>query len=160
MLAPPGSCPDHSTHLEYRRRCSASDATFELDYAYTKEGLLEVEATLVQTHEVFFSESVSSFSTTGITPEAAHLMTLLGAPRRSARLSTHPPDQARRVSGYSRVEAWQGLPGDSAHRAARGRRRFAVLEQGVAVLQRRYPRRDIHVVVDDATLRRAVAEKE
>ncbi|MEU2054234.1 Hsp70 family protein [Streptomyces bungoensis] len=174
--------------LEYKRRCSAQDGTFELDYTYTKEGLLEVKATLVKTGEIVLNEPVSSFGTTGASPEVekelTHLMSLSGTSQRSAPLPTHPHRTKPAVPsvavspkpGKASPEALARLAatGDnrplvvdgsnlawvsSVSRAAGGRPRFAVLEEGVAALQRRFPNKDIHVVID-ATLRHDVAAEE
>lgn len=131
---------------------------------------------------------MSSFGTTGASPEVenelTHLMSLRGEPRRSTPLPTHPqrpkpvvPSAAASPkSGTASPAALARLAAtvdnrplvvdgsnlawiSSASRAAGGRPSFAVMEQGVAALQRRYPNGDVHVVID-ATLRHDVVERE
>lgn len=169
--------------LAYKRRCSAEDGTFELDYTYTQDGLLEVKATLVKTGEVVLDELVSNFGTAGASPEVEReldeLLTLRTVTKSAAPRPTHhprpgpaakprPPLVAPRAGeepvgqGDTRplvVDgsnlAWVSSPS----RSAGGKPSFARLEAGVAALLGRFPQRDVHVVVD-ATLRHDVEEFE
>lgn len=170
--------------LEYKRRCSAKDGIFELDYTYTQEGLLEVKATLVKTGEVVLDELVTNFGTAGASSEIERelndLLTLRDAPGHTIPRPTHPqrveaeptaepvsavslPTQAPTMTDDGKRPlvvdgsnlAWVSSPS----RGAGGRPSFATLEAGVLALRRQFPERDIHVVVD-ATLRHDVVESE
>ncbi|MGI5038280.1 Hsp70 family protein [Streptomyces sp. JAC128] len=169
--------------LEYKKRCSAENGTFELDYTYTQDGLLEVKATLVKTGEIVLDELVSNFGTAGASPEVEKelndLLTMSAMPKVEDPRPTHPPRPgpatkpqpsfvAPRAGNGSSAQAdtrplvvdgsnlaWVSSPS----RGAGGKPSFARLEAGVAALLSRFPERDMHVVVD-ATLRHDVEEVE
>ncbi|MFE1951991.1 Hsp70 family protein [Streptomyces sp. NPDC059524] len=167
--------------LTYPRPCKAEDGVFDLEYTYSKEGLLTVRATLQRTGEVVLDGEVKVFGDGGVLPEVQkeldRLLALTPAAR-SASAPTHPqrtrpqnekgrgPKPAPPLSAPSAAGvitetsplvidgsnlAWNGRP----PRSAGGRPSFAALQAAVRSLRFKHPDRDLHVVVD-ATLRHDV----
>ncbi|MFE3761232.1 Hsp70 family protein [Streptomyces sp. NPDC059104] len=160
--------------LEYDRPCSKEDGTFELDYVYTKEGLLEVRATLVRTGKTVLDETVSAFGIAGASPEVRSELEALLSLDGGAAAGPRPPTPAAVAAALPKsapllgtVESLRPLIVDgsnlawisSPRRQAGGRPSFATLLEGIAALKRRFPGRDVHVVVD-ATLRHDVLPEE
>ncbi|MCK1819225.1 Hsp70 family protein, partial [Streptomyces sp. XM83C] len=79
--------------LAYPQRCKAEDGVFDLEFTYSKEGLLSVRATLQRTGEVVLDDEVKVFTTGTVEPEVRkeldRLLALVPAPRPSA-VPTHP----------------------------------------------------------------------
>ncbi|MEU9123459.1 Hsp70 family protein [Streptomyces sp. NPDC048506] len=170
--------------LTYPRRYTAEDGVFDLEYTYSKEGLLTVKATLQKTGEVVLDGEVKVFGDGTVLPEVKkeldRLLTLAPAARPAAT-PTHPqqappigqedgvpkpapPRPSPRTAHTSAAAplivdgsnlAWNGRP----PRAAGGKPSFAALEAAVRSLRFKHPDRDIHVVVD-ATLRHDVSAEE
>ncbi|WP_245687110.1 Hsp70 family protein [Streptacidiphilus griseoplanus] len=171
--------------LAYPRPCTAEEGIFDLEYTYSKEGLLTVKATLQKTGEVVLDGEVRVFGDGNVLPEVKkeldRLLTLAPTARPAAT-PTHP-QQARTSDQRDGVPkpapprpsprpaptsaeapplivdgsnlAWNGRP----PRAAGGRPSFAALEAAVRSLRFKHPDCDIHVVVD-ATLRHDVSAEE
>ncbi|MGW3597121.1 Hsp70 family protein [Streptomyces sp. NPDC005167] len=171
--------------LRYPRPCTVEDGIFDLEYTYSKEGLLTVRATLQKTGEVVLDGEVKVFGDGNVLPEVKkeldRLLALAPATRPAAT-PTHPqqirpigqgdgvpkpapPGSSPRTAHTSAGEpplvvdgsnlAWNGRP----PRAAGGKPSFAALEAAVRSLRFKHPDRDIHVVVD-ATLRHDVSAEE
>ncbi|MER6141523.1 Hsp70 family protein [Streptomyces sparsogenes] len=171
--------------LTYPERCKVEDGVFDLEYTYSKEGLLTVRATLQKTGEVVLDGEVKVFGDGNVQPEVKKELDRLLALTPAARpvaVPTHP-QQARtngRSNGVPKPApprsgsqsaggdadtaplvidgsnlAWNGRP----PRAAGGKPSFSALEAAVRSLRFKHPERDIHVVVD-ATLRHDVSAQE
>ncbi|MFE2558609.1 Hsp70 family protein [Streptomyces sp. NPDC059352] len=171
--------------LTYPRRCRAEDGVFDLEYTYSKEGLLTIRATLQKTGEVVLDGEVKVFGDGNVLPEVKkeldRLLSLAPAGR-PATMPTHPqkgrpdgrgdgvPKPAPPRSSPRPADpnvaapplvvdgsnlAWNGRP----PRTAGGKPSFAALEAAVRSLRFKHPDRDIHVVVD-ATLRHDVSAEE
>lgn len=171
--------------LTYPQRCPAEEGVFDLEYTYSKEGLLTVRATLQKTGQVVLDGEVKVFGDGNVLPEVKeelNRLLALALPTRPAATPTHP-QQAQANGQSARVAkpapprstpqsvgksadteplvidgsnlAWNGRP----PRAAGGKPSFAALEAAVRSLRFKHPQRDIHVVVD-ATLRHDVAAEE
>ncbi|WP_405767368.1 Hsp70 family protein [Streptomyces sp. NBC_01538] len=169
--------------LTYPRRCTAKDGVFDLEYTYSKEGLLAVRATLQKTGEVVLDGEVKVFGDGNVQPEVKKELDRLLNLAPAARPETTPthPQQANTAAGNNGVAkpapprtaaptvaavatplvidgsnlAWNGRP----PRTAGGKPSFAALEAAVRSLRFKHPERDIHVVVD-ATLRHDVSTEE
>ncbi|WP_435189628.1 Hsp70 family protein [Streptomyces sp. bgisy126] len=171
--------------LTYPRPCKVEDGVFDLEYTYSKEGLLAVRATLQKTGEVVLDEEVKVFGDGNVLPEVRRELDRLRALTPAARPSTAPthPQQVRPRDPGTGVPkpappasaplpagavpdsaplvidgsnlAWNGRP----PRASGGRPSFAALQTAVRSLRFKHPKRDIHVVVD-ATLRHDVSAEE
>ncbi|MEW5658791.1 Hsp70 family protein [Streptomyces cinereoruber] len=171
--------------LTYPRPCKVEDGVFDLEYTYSKEGLLAVKATLQKTGEVVLDEEVKVFGDGNVLPEVRRELDRLRALTPAARPSTAPthpqqvhprdpgtgvPKPAPPVSAPLPAGAvpdsaplvidgsnlaWNGRP----PRTAGGRPSFAALQTAVRSLRFKHPKRDIHVVVD-ATLRHDVSAEE
>ncbi|MFD7393521.1 Hsp70 family protein [Streptomyces virginiae] len=169
--------------LRYPQRGKAEDGVFDLEYTYSKEGLLTVRATLQKTGEVVLDGEVKVFGDGNVLPEVQNELNRLinlttpgrpatvpppprqgrpegrtgGTPKptppRSAPRTAGPGTSALVVDGSNL--AWNGRP----PRAAGGRPSFAALEAAIRSLQFKHQGRDIHVVVD-ATLRHDVSAEE
>ncbi|MFB6715268.1 Hsp70 family protein [Streptomyces sp. NPDC056358] len=171
--------------LTYPQRCKVEDGVFDLEYTYSKEGLLAVKATLQKSGEVVLDGEVKVFGDGSVLPEVkaelARLLDLAPAAR-PATAPTHPQQARPRAQGNGVPKpapprsgppsagavaaaqplvidgsnlAWNGRP----PRAAGGRPSYAALLAAVRSLQFKHPDRDIHVVVD-ATLRHDVSAEE
>ncbi|MFC5954906.1 Hsp70 family protein [Streptomyces pratens] len=157
------------------------ESRFDLEYTYDSDGLLHVKATLENTGEVVVDEEVKSFGSGGPTPEVRkELDDLLTVnPASSPILPANGSDRpAPPVSSYSRTgdgdqeEKVHTLVVDGSNLAWIGhsptrpgvyeeddRPSFAQLVEAREVLALKYPRAEIHVVVD-ATFRHMVSEEE
>ncbi|WP_103531373.1 Hsp70 family protein [Streptomyces sp. SM11] len=169
--------------LAYPRRVRAEDGVFDLEYTYSKEGLLTVRATLQKTGDVLLDGEVKVFGDGNVLPEVRkeldRLLTLAPVAR-PASAPTHPqqagprgdsapeptplrpaPPSAGAVTAAQPLIidgsnlAWNGRP----PRSAGGRPSFAALQAAVRFLRARHSKSDIHVVVD-ATLRHDVSAEE
>ncbi|MEH0443618.1 Hsp70 family protein [Streptomyces sp. B21-102] len=170
--------------LKYPERCKAEDGVFDLEYTYSKEGLLTVRATLQKTGEVVLDGEVKVFGDGNVLPEVKKELDRLLALAPAARLETTPthPQQADTTGRSNGAKpapprsappkaatasvapplvidgsnlAWNGRP----PRAAGGKPSFAALEAAIRSLRFKHADRDIHVVVD-ATLRHDVSAEE
>ncbi|WP_327133899.1 Hsp70 family protein [Streptomyces sp. NBC_01343] len=169
--------------LTYPRRGRAEDGIFDLEYTYSKEGLLTVRATLQKTGEVVLDGEVKVFGDGNVLPEVQNELNRLinlvtpvrqppvpphpgpGGPdgRAGSAPKPTPPRSAPRAADSDTSAlvvdgsnlAWNGRP----PRAAGGRPSFAALEAAIRSLQFKHHGRDIHVVVD-ATLRHDVSAEE
>ncbi|WP_406461350.1 Hsp70 family protein [Streptomyces sp. NBC_00111] len=171
--------------LTYPQRCKAEDGVFDLEYTYSKEGLLTVKATLQRTGEVVLDGEVKVFGDGNVLPgvksELARLLALdstarpatapthpqqvrphnqgSGAPKPAGPRSSPTPTGAVAPSAPLVIDgsnlAWNGRP----PRAVGGSPSFAALQSAVRSLRFKHPDRDIHVVVD-ATLRHDVSAEE
>lgn len=168
--------------LTYPRPGRAKDGVFDLEYTYSKEGLLSVRAILQRTGEVVLDGEVKVFGDGSVLPEVKKELERLLALAPAARPETAPthPQQTnpdRRTTGSAKPApprstertstpaaplvidgsnlAWNGRP----PRSAGGRPSFAALEAAVRSLRFKHPESDIHVVVD-ATLRHDVSAEE
>ncbi|MET9878918.1 Hsp70 family protein [Actinacidiphila glaucinigra] len=171
--------------LTYPRRCTIEDGVFDLEYTYSREGLLTVKATLQKTGEVVLDGEVKVFGDGNVLPEVKKELDRLLALAPSVRLAATPthPQQARpavqrggapkpapphssaRAADTSAAAlplivdgsnlAWNGRP----PRTAGGKPSFAAMEAAIRSLRFKHPDRDIHVVVD-ATLRHDVSADE
>ncbi|EHM26913.1 MULTISPECIES: Hsp70 family protein [Streptomyces] len=171
--------------LTYPRQCRAEDGVFDLEYAYSKEGLLTVRATLQKTGEVVLDGEVKVFGDGNVLPEVRKELDRLLALAPAARSVTTPTHRQRagadgRSSGVAKPApprsaaptaaapvvapplvidgsnlAWNGRP----PRAVGGKPSFAALQAAVRSLRFKHPDSDIHVVVD-ATLRHDVSTEE
>ncbi|MFJ9806578.1 Hsp70 family protein [Streptomyces wuyuanensis] len=171
--------------LIYPPHCTAEDRVFDLEYTYSKEGLLTVKATLQKTGEVVLDGEVKVFGDGNVLPEVKKeldRLLALAPSTRPAATPTHPqqahpivqrdgapkpapPHSSPRTAPTSAAApplivdgsnlAWNGRP----PRAAGGKPSFAALEAAVRSLRFKHPDRDIHVVVD-ATLRHDVSAEE
>jgi molecular chaperone DnaK len=167
--------------LKYPERCTVEEGVFDLEYTYTKEGLLWVKATLQKTGEVVLDDEVKVFGDGNVEPEVTKELERLLALKPSTRpaaVPTHPhetlaaePKPAPPRDGSQVPKpfdkntaplvidgsnlAWNGQPS----RAAGGRPSYAALEAAVRSLRFKHPDRDIHVVVD-ASLRHDVTLEE
>jgi molecular chaperone DnaK (HSP70) len=171
--------------LTYPQRCKAEDGVFDLEYTYSKEGLLTVKATLQKTSEVVLDGEVKVFGDGNVLPgvksELDRLLALAptarpatapthpqqvrpqnqgnGAPKPARPRSSTPPAGAVAASAPLVIDgsnlAWNGRP----PRTAGGSPSFAALQSAVRSLRFKHPDRDIHVVVD-ATLRHDVSAEE
>ncbi|MFE7511009.1 Hsp70 family protein, partial [Streptomyces sp. NPDC057540] len=169
----------------YPQRYKAEDGVFDLEYTYSKEGLLAVKATLQNTGAVVLDEEVKVFGDGNVLPEVRRELDRLRALTPAARPATAPthPQQVRPQSQGAGAPkpsrpgspplpvgavtdsaplvidgsnlAWNGRP----PRAAGGKPSFAALQAAVRSLRFKHPERDIHVVVD-ATLRHDVSAGE
>ncbi|MFE2413342.1 Hsp70 family protein [Kitasatospora sp. NPDC059408] len=171
--------------LTYPRPFTGEDRVFDLEYTYSKEGLLTVKATLQKTGEVVLDGEVKVFGDGNVLPEVKkeldRLLTLAPAARPAAT-PTHPkqarpndqgdgapkpaPPRSSPRTTYASTEApplivdgsnlaWNGRP----PRTAGGKPSFAALEAAIRSLRFKHPDRDIHIVVD-ATLRHDVSADE
>ncbi|MEU7596688.1 Hsp70 family protein [Streptomyces sp. NPDC039022] len=171
--------------LKYPERCKIEDGVFDLEYTYSKEGLLTARATLQKTGEVVLDGEVKVFGDGSVQPEVKKELDRLLALAPAARpvvVPTHPQQArtdgqrhgvakpapprtgSRPAAGNADTAplvidgsnlAWNGLPS----RAAGGKPSFAALEAAVRSLRFKHPERDIHVVVD-ATLRHDISAQE
>nr|WP_107906871.1 Hsp70 family protein [Streptomyces chartreusis] len=172
--------------LTYPRHCTAEDGVFDLEYTYSKEGLLTVRATLQKTGEVVLDGEVKVFGDGNVLPEVKKELDRLLALAPATRPATPPthPQQVR-PQGQGSNGAPKPAPPRSAPqsagantaapplvidgsnlawngrppRAAGGKPSFAALQSAVRSLRFKHPDRDIHVVVD-ATLRHDVSAEE
>ncbi|MFI1836366.1 Hsp70 family protein [Streptomyces olivaceoviridis] len=155
--------------LTYPEPCrDRSEGVFDLEFTYSKEGLLSVKATLQRTGEVVLNGEVKVFGDGAVEPEVTkeleRLLALSPASRPVPR-PTHPqtPAGRPRQAGESTEPlvvdgsnlAWNGRP----PRTQGGRPSFAALQAAVTALRFKHPQRDIHVVVD-ASLRHQVSAEE
>ncbi|MEU0335810.1 Hsp70 family protein [Streptomyces sp. NPDC006193] len=79
--------------LDYPQRSQAEDGVFDLEYTYSKEGLLTVKATLQKTGEVVLDGEVRVFGDSTVPPEIEKELKALFALRsaeRTAPRPTHP----------------------------------------------------------------------
>ncbi|MFG2648940.1 Hsp70 family protein [Streptomyces sp. NPDC048436] len=171
--------------LTYPEPCKAEDGVFDLEYTYSKEGLLTVTATLQKTGQVVLDGEVKVFGDGNVLPEVKEeldRLLALTSPVRSTAAPTHP--QQSQANGHSANVAKPAPPRSTPHsvgqkadtaplvvdgsnlawngrppRASGGKPSFAALETAVRSLQFKHPQRDIHVVVD-ATLRHDVTAGE
>ncbi|MEH0633274.1 Hsp70 family protein [Streptomyces bottropensis] len=171
--------------LTYPQRGRAEDGVFDLEYTYSKEGLLTVRATLQKTGEVVLDGEVKVFGDGNVLPEVKKELDRLLALAPAARpvtAPTHPQQTSSEDRGRSVAKpapprsaapsggapavalplvidgsnlAWNGRP----PRSAGGKPSFAALEAAVRSLRFKHPDSDIHVVVD-ATLRHDVSAEE
>lgn len=112
--------------LAYPQRSQAEDGAFDLEYTYSKEGLLTVKATLQRTGETVLNDEVRVFGDRTAPPdieeEPARLFAL-SASERTAPRPTHPqrgPARSpvddpttgprRRTPGRRRRPSWQRRP--------------------------------------------------
>ncbi|MEU7153109.1 Hsp70 family protein [Streptomyces sp. NPDC045456] len=90
--------------LTYPHRSKAEGGVFDLEYAYSKEGLLAVKATLQKIGQVILDGEVKVFGDGHVAPEVKQELDRLSALTPAARPSTAPthPHQKRRAgsSGY------------------------------------------------------------
>lgn len=172
--------------LTYPERCRAEDGVFDLEYTYSKEGLLAVRATLQKTGEVVLDGEVKVFGDGNVLPEVKkeldRLLALAPASARPATAPTHPqqagadsrtngaakpapPRSGLQTAGTNAVAPPLVIDGSNLAwngrppRTAGGRPSFAALEAAVRSLRFKHPDSDIHVVVD-ATLRHDVSAEE
>ncbi|AZS74651.1 heat-shock protein [Streptomyces lydicus] len=173
--------------LTYPERCKAEDGVFDLEYTYSKEGLLTVRATLQKTGEVVLDGEVKVFGDGNVLPEVRkeldRLLALASATRPAAtpthpqQTSTNgrrkdapkpaPPRTSPRPATAGASAATAPLIVDGSNlawngrppRTAGGKPSFAALNAAVRSLRFKHPDRDIHVVVD-ATLRHDVSVEE
>ncbi|MBZ9645318.1 Hsp70 family protein [Streptomyces sp. PSKA30] len=112
--------------LAYPQRSQAEDGVFDLEYTYSKEGLLMVKATLQKTGEVVLDGEVRVFGDSTVPPEIEKELKALFALRSSERTAprpTHPqPVPAAAQSGgrdnASRSNAAPPSPASLAHKPA------------------------------------------
>ncbi|MDR3084402.1 MAG: Hsp70 family protein, partial [Streptomyces sp.] len=83
--------------LTYPQRCKAEDGVFDLEYTYSKEGLLTVKATLQKTGEVVLDGEVKVFGDGNVLPGVKSELDRLLALAPTARPATAPthPQQVR-----------------------------------------------------------------
>ncbi|MGW3977180.1 Hsp70 family protein [Streptomyces mirabilis] len=171
--------------LTYPQRCRAEDGVFDLEYTYSKEGLLTVRATLQKTAEVVLDGEVKVFGDGNVLPEVKKELDRLlalapaarpattpthpqqvqpqgqgnGAPKPAPPRASSPPAGANAAAPPLVIDgsnlAWNGRP----PRTAGGKPSFAALEAAIRSLRFKHADRDIHVVVD-ATLRHDVSTEE
>lgn len=103
--------------LKYPKRCAAKDGVFDLEYTYTKEGLLNVNATLQRTGEVVLEGEVRVFGDGDVLPEVKQELDRLVALAQTSRSATataptHPQSGGTAPSGngQSRPQA-RPVPG-------------------------------------------------
>lgn len=167
--------------LHYPTPRVREESRFELEYTYDSDGLLHVKAILEHTGEVVVDEEVKSFGSGGTPPEVRkELDDLLKTnPATSPLLSANRSDDlSRSAVPRSRVGdpgqddevhtlvidgsnlAWIGhSPSRPGVYEEDDRPSFAQLVSAREALAKKYPRADIHVVVD-ATFRHMVTETE
>lgn len=82
--------------LTYPQRCRAEDGVFDLEYTYSKEGLLAVRATLQKTGQVVLDGEVQVFGDGSVPPEVKKELDRLLALRPTGRTTPKPthPHQA------------------------------------------------------------------
>ncbi|MFF8595951.1 Hsp70 family protein [Streptomyces sp. NPDC015220] len=149
-----------------------SDGVFDLEFIYSKEGLLSVNAKLQKTGKPVLSGEVKVFGEGVVEPEVAAELERLCNLRTAARPVPKPthPQKASAPAAVTRSAqpsdtgplvvdgsnlAWNGrLPASQG-----GKPSFAALQAAIRSLRFKHPHRDIHVVVD-ATLRHQVSEAE
>ncbi|MFC9953867.1 Hsp70 family protein [Streptomyces prasinus] len=89
--------------LAYPQRSQAEDGAFDLEYTYSKEGLLAVKATLQRTGETVLEDEVRVFGDSTVPPDIEKELTglfALSASERTAPRPTHPQrDPAAARSG-------------------------------------------------------------
>ncbi|KUO20844.1 Hsp70 family protein [Streptomyces dysideae] len=155
--------------LRYTEPCKdRNEGVFDLEFTYSKEGLLSVKATLQRTGEPVLNGEVKVFGDGAVEPEVRkeleRLLALAPATRPTPK-PTHPQQPSSRparsagpteplvVDGSNL--AWNGRP----PRHKGGQPSFAALQAAVTALRFKHPQRDIHVVVD-ASLRHQVSAEE
>ncbi|GAA3214227.1 molecular chaperone HscC [Streptomyces thermocoprophilus] len=125
--------------LAYPQRCKAEDGVFDLEFTYSKEGLLSVRATLQRTGEVVLDDEVKVFTTGTVEPEVRkeldRLLALVPAPRPSA-VPTHP-QQTRTGTTPKPAPPRNGPPPRRRHGTPRHRRLQPRLERPTAARGRR-----------------------
>lgn len=92
--------------LKYPERCAAQDGVFDLEYSYSREGLLAVRATLQRTGQVVLDGEVKVFGDGTAPPELRkelERLISLHATTRSAPKPTHP--QQQRAADVGRPDA-------------------------------------------------------
>ncbi|MEW2040696.1 Hsp70 family protein, partial [Streptomyces sp. NPDC005534] len=106
--------------LMYPRRCTVADGVFDLEYTYSKEGLLTVRATLQKTGEVVLDGEVKVFGDGNVLPEVKkeldRLLALTPAGRPAAT-PTHPQKATAPVQGNGQSQG-SGAPRPTPPRAA------------------------------------------
>ena len=131
--------------LTYPQRCTAEDGVFDLEYTYSKEGLLTVRATLQKTGQVVLDGEVKVFGDGNVLPEVKeelNRLLALALPTRPAATPTHPPagsgQRAERARGQARPTAFHPTVGrqECRHGAARHRRIQSRLERAAATCGR------------------------
>ncbi len=172
--------------LVYPERCKAEEGAFDLEYTYSKEGLLSVRATLQKTGEEVLAGEVKVFGDGEAPPEVTRELDRLLSlePTGGPVAKPAPPKAVRPAAGgtaSATVPAGPMPTGAGTYtgtlagplvvdgsnlawngrppRAAGGKPSFAALQAAVVALQFKNPGREIHVVVD-ATLRHQVSDAE
>jgi molecular chaperone DnaK (HSP70) len=174
--------------LVYPASGRAADSTFDLEYTYSKEGLLAVRATLQKTGETVLDGEVKVFGDSSVPPEIEKELNRLSVLRPADRIAprpTHPQQVSAPAPAVPRPAGTAERPvprlGSAAPsgqqtaplvvdgsnlawngrppRTAGGRPSFAALQAAIRALRFKHPDRDIHVVVD-ATLRHDVLDDE
>ncbi|MET7839198.1 Hsp70 family protein [Streptomyces sp. NPDC005356] len=172
--------------LVYPKKCKAEEGAFDLEYTYSKEGLLSVRAALQKTGEEVLSGEVKVFGDGEAPPEIARELDrlLFLKPTGPVVAKPTPPKAVKPVAGGTApaadsaklasagVRTYTGalagpLVVDGSNlawngrppRTEGGRPSFAALQAAIAALQFKNPGREIHVVVD-ATLRHQVNNAE
>ncbi|MFI2640593.1 Hsp70 family protein [Streptomyces sp. NPDC018610] len=86
--------------LAYPRRSQAQDGVFDLEYTYSKEGLLSVKATLQKTGEVILDDEVKVFGDSTVPPEIEKELDELFELRTTGREASRPsrPQHAANTS--------------------------------------------------------------
>ncbi|MCG3039787.1 Hsp70 family protein [Streptomyces sp. S1A] len=88
--------------LAYPQRCRAEDGVFDLEYTYSKEGLLTVRATLQKTGQIVLDGEVKVFGDSSVPPEVRKELNRLLALHpagQSAPKPTHPHQDRPQAAG-------------------------------------------------------------
>ncbi|MGW5430526.1 Hsp70 family protein [Streptomyces sp. NPDC004059] len=99
--------------LSYPQRSQAEDGVFDLEYTYSKEGLLAVKATLQKTGEVLLDGEVKVFGDSTVPPEIqSELKELLAlrSTRQTAPKPTHPQQSPTAPRDGRTAEAGAPVP--------------------------------------------------
>ncbi|MGW1590476.1 Hsp70 family protein [Streptomyces sp. NPDC002386] len=121
--------------LDFPRRSQAEDAVFDLEYTYSKEGLLSVRATLQKTGEVLLDGEVRVFGDSTVPPEIEkelrELLSLRTTGREAPR-PTHPQpaptaEAEDRAGGAATGTAVRPTPASMAQSAAARKQPAAAL---------------------------------
>ncbi|GAA2423307.1 Hsp70 family protein [Streptomyces glaucus] len=87
--------------LDYPQRSQAEDGVFDLEYTYSKEGLLTVKATLQKTGEVVLDGEVRVFGDSTVPPEIEEELKALFALRSAERTAPRPTHPQRSTAAPS-----------------------------------------------------------
>ncbi|MFI5616276.1 Hsp70 family protein [Streptomyces sp. NPDC051567] len=99
--------------LTYPQRCRAEDGIFDLEYTYSKEGLLNVKATLQRNGQIVLDGEVEVFGDGLVLPEVEQeldRLITLAPTARPAATPTHPHQQRSGTGGSGRTGASKPAP--------------------------------------------------